>query len=55
VSRLEEGAIGPGDPAVLVADSRRAMSELGWRPQYSDLAGIVRHAWNWEKKNGRAR
>lgn len=52
--RVEDGARRPGDPAVLVADSRRAMSELGWRPQYSDLADIVRHAWNWEKKKGRA-
>lgn len=39
-----------GDPAVLVADSTRAISELGWRPQYSDLETIVRHAWNWEQK-----
>jgi UDP-glucose 4-epimerase len=51
--RVEEGARRPGDPAVLVADSRRAESELGWRPQYSDLADIARHAWNWELQKGR--
>lgn len=39
-----------GDPSVLVADSKRAVAELGWRPKYQDLATIVRHAWAWEQK-----
>ena len=39
-----------GDPAVLVADSKKAMAELGWRPRYNDLNTIVRHAWGWEQK-----
>ena len=39
-----------GDPAVLVADSRKARAELGWRPQFEDLTEIVRTAWNWESK-----
>jgi len=51
--RVEEGPRRPGDPAVLVADSRRVVSELGWRPRYSDLADIVRHAWNWELQKGK--
>lgn len=38
----------PGDPAVLVANSSLARSELGWNPVYDDLEIIVRHAWNWE-------
>ena len=38
-----------GDPATLVADSSRAKSELGWTPQYADLATIIKHAWHWEK------
>jgi len=38
-----------GDPAVLVADSRKARTELGWRPQFEDLEEIVRTAWNWER------
>ena len=38
----------PGDPARLVADSRRARAELGWNPRYADLATIVAHAWRWE-------
>lgn len=38
-----------GDPARLVADSRRAKSELGWQPRFADLATIVDHAWRWEQ------
>jgi len=40
----------PGDPDILVADSTLAQSQLGWVPQYSDIAVIIDHAWNWEKK-----
>jgi len=36
-----------GDPAVLVADSTRIKSELGWQPQRQDLQTIVTDAWNW--------
>jgi UDP-glucose 4-epimerase len=39
-----------GDAAVLVADSKKAVAELGWQPKYTDLATIVRHAWAWERK-----
>ena len=45
--------IGPrrsGDPAILVADSKKAIAELGWRPRYHDLETIIRHAWRWERK-----
>lgn len=38
-----------GDPAVLVAASRRIVDELGWRPRYPDLATIVDHAWAWRQ------
>jgi UDP-glucose 4-epimerase len=40
----------PGDPARLVADSRRARAELDWKPCYADLATIIRHAWRWEAR-----
>jgi UDP-glucose 4-epimerase len=40
-----EGERRAGDPAVLVADPRRAMHELQWQPRYSDLRTIVEHAW----------
>jgi UDP-glucose 4-epimerase len=36
----------PGDPAVLVAASDRAREELGWKPERTDLVGIVTDAWN---------
>jgi len=48
------GARRPGDPAVLVADSRKAIADLGWRPQYCALDTIVGHAWEWEQKLVRA-
>lgn len=38
-----------GDPAVLVADSTLAKTELSWSPRYSDLESIITHAWNWEQ------
>lgn len=40
----------PGDPARLVADASRARLELGWQPQYPELAVIIEHAWAWERK-----
>jgi len=39
-----------GDPARLVADATQARQQLGWQPQYADLATIVQHAWAWEQK-----
>jgi len=39
-----------GDPAVLVADSQKIRSELGWKPVYEDLEKIVQTAWNWHQK-----
>jgi UDP-glucose 4-epimerase len=40
----------PGDPAVLVASSEKAMRELGWKPNYTQLDEIVRTAWIWHQK-----
>lgn len=40
----------PGDPAVLVASSRRIMEELGWKPRYNALDEIVRSAWIWHQQ-----
>ncbi|MGQ2965483.1 UDP-glucose 4-epimerase GalE [Methylophilus sp.] len=40
-----------GDPARLVADSKRAKSVLNWTPQYTELETIVSHAWQWEMKH----
>ncbi len=40
----------PGDPAVLVASSAKAIRELGWKPRYTDLDSILRTAWAWHPK-----
>jgi UDP-glucose 4-epimerase len=40
----------PGDPAVLVASSKRIMDELGWKPRFSSLDEIVRSAWAWHQQ-----
>jgi len=39
----------PGDPPRLVASSRRAAAELGWKPRYHDLRSMVAHAWAWHQ------
>jgi UDP-glucose 4-epimerase len=41
----------PGDPAVLVASSKRIQQELGWTPKFRDLEQIVRSAWEWHQKH----
>lgn len=47
---VQYGVRRSGDPARLVADARRARTELGWEPQYADLATIIAHAWQWETR-----
>jgi len=41
-----------GDPSHLVADSSKARSVLGWRPQHADLSTIISSAWEWHTKKG---
>lgn len=40
-----------GDPAVLIASSKKAKEILGWNPQYENLHDIIQSAWNWHKKH----
>jgi UDP-glucose 4-epimerase len=40
----------PGDPAVLVASSEKAINQLGWKPRYTQLDDILRTAWTWQQK-----
>jgi UDP-glucose 4-epimerase len=40
----------PGDPAVLVASSEKAIRELGWKPRYTSLDDIIQTAWIWHQK-----
>ncbi len=42
-----EGQRRPGDPAVLVASSHLAQSQLGWQPAQASLEHIIASAWAW--------
>lgn len=44
---FEEVARRPGDPAVLIASSRKIQEELGWQTKFDDLTKIIESAWNW--------
>ena len=37
----------PGDPATLIASSRKAMDVLGWKPKYTNVEDIIATAWKW--------
>ena len=39
-----------GDVAISFADNTRALSELGWHPQYT-LEDMLADSWNWQKQN----
>jgi len=41
----------PGDPPELVADSRRALRELGWKPAYHEIEATVETAWRWHRSH----
>jgi len=41
----------PGDTAVLIASSEKAMKILGWSPQHSNIEEIVGSAWLWHSRN----
>lgn len=40
-----------GDPARLIASSKKAQEVLGWKPQYADLKTIISSAWNWHRQH----
>jgi len=40
-----------GDPDSLVADSRKARTELKWKPKYDTIESIIESAWNWHKNH----
>jgi UDP-glucose-4-epimerase GalE len=50
---VKEGPRRAGDPPVLVASSAKIQKELGWRPRYTDIKGIVQTAWNWHKDHAK--
>jgi UDP-glucose 4-epimerase len=45
--KVEEVPRRPGDPAAIFADNRKAKTELGFAPKYSDLETIIKTAWKW--------
>ncbi|GLC32055.1 UDP-glucose 4-epimerase GalE [Clostridium omnivorum] len=40
-----------GDPAILIASSEKAISELNWKPKYDSLDTIIDTAWQWHKNH----
>ena len=40
----------PGDPAELVADNTKILSNTGWKPRFNDIEYICKTALEWEKK-----
>jgi UDP-glucose 4-epimerase len=38
-----------GDPPIMIGDSRRARSELGWAPRFPDIQQIIQTAWDWHQ------
>lgn len=39
----------PGDTPRLVASAERIRNELGWKPRFPDLEGIIASAWEWHR------
>jgi UDP-glucose-4-epimerase GalE len=50
---VKEGPRRPGDPPELVASPVRIQQELGWKPRYAELRGIIETAWNWHRTHPR--
>jgi UDP-glucose 4-epimerase len=48
---VEDAPRRAGDPPVLIADSTRARSELGWSPSRSSLDEMIASAWDWMQRN----
>ena len=42
-----------GDPAVLIGSNNKAISDLGWKPRFTDLHEIIKTAWRWHKNHPR--
>jgi UDP-glucose 4-epimerase len=40
-----------GDPPVLIGDSTRAKTELGWSPKHSTMDEMIGSAWDWMNRH----
>lgn len=49
--RVTEVGRRPGDPPVLISDSKKARELLGWEPRYRDIDSIVETAWRWHSSS----
>ena len=38
-----------GDPAALIGSAGKAITELGWKPEFADIDRIIETAWNWHR------
>ena len=47
---VEEGRR-PGDPAILITSSQKAMDVLGWHPKYTNIEDIIATAWKWHSSH----
>jgi UDP-glucose 4-epimerase len=47
---VEEHPRRPGDPAVLIASSKKIETELGWKPEHAELDDIMQSAWAWHQQ-----
>ncbi len=41
----------PGDPPELYADPTKIMTELGWKPQFTDIEPVIASAWKWHQSH----
>jgi len=46
---IVEGDRRPGDAAVLVSGSTKAVSTLGWKPKRAELSTMIADAWRWHQ------
>jgi UDP-glucose 4-epimerase len=47
--RVEDAPRREGDPPALIADNRKIIRTLDWKPLYDDIRVIVSGAFEWEK------
>ncbi|MHC4558978.1 MAG: UDP-glucose 4-epimerase GalE [Planctomycetota bacterium] len=41
----------PGDAPILTSDATKAMNELSWKPEFTELEKIVSTAWQWHNQH----
>ena len=49
--KIKIGQRRKGDSDLVIANNKFANEYLGWKPQYTNLADHVNHAWKWHQQN----